>query len=260
MNMLFDSHCHLNDPAMYGQIDQYIQNSRQAGVNYMCVIGYDLKSSLLAVQIARKYPNIYATVGIIPNELDNMQPDDINKIEKLLADPKVVAVGEIGLDYYHYAKVERNKQKQYFELFIKMAYKHQKPITIHSRDAAQDTYDILKSNQQYLSKGIMHCYSYSLEMANKFIDLGFYISLAGPLTYKNSKEQKRVATHVPLARLLVETDSPYLTPEPKRGQKNEPANVTFVCACIASLKGMSFEEVAQQTLKNTQTVYGIQDE
>lgn len=257
--MLFDSHCHLNDPEMIDNIEEYILNAKNNGVTKMAVIGYDLDSSIKAVEIAKAHEGVYAVVGIIPNEINRIKKGDIEKIEALLDEPKVVAVGEIGLDYYNEENVDHDLQKQVFELFIKMAYKHGKPFTVHSRDAANDTYELLKKNKQYITKGIIHCYSYSQEMTKQFIDLGFYISLAGPVTFKNAKEPKLVASSVPLNKLLIETDSPYLTPVPNRGKKNEPANVRYTCACIAELRNISVEEVAKATYENAMNVYGIKD-
>ncbi len=257
--MLFDTHCHLNDPDLINNKDVLIKNAHDNGVKYMCVIGYDLKSSIDAVNIAKENDNVFAAVGIIPNEILRAKKDDLKQIEELLKEDKVVAIGEIGLDYYNQENVDHDLQKKFFEEQIKLAYKYEKPIIVHSRDAANDTYELLKNNKEYLTTGIIHCFSYSLEMAEKFIDLGFYISLSGTVTFKNAKEPKRVAENIPLDKLLVETDAPYLTPVPYRGKLNEPSYVRFTAECIADIKNMDKEELANITLNNAKKVYGIQN-
>lgn len=256
--ILFDSHAHLDDPELYNRLDEVIKNATAAGVKYIATVGQDVKTSKKAVEIARKYKNVYAIVGIHPNEVKNAQPGDLIEIAALLKDPKVVCVGEIGLDY-HWDSSNKEEQKAYFITQIATAYKYGKPINIHARDAAKDTFDILKDNRDKIINCVLHCYSFSKELAREFVKLGFYISLGGPVTFKNAKEPKLVAQETPLARLFIETDSPSLSPEPKRGKINEPANVRYVCDVIASLKGITAEEVARQTTLNAKKVYGIED-
>ena len=178
---------------------------------------------------------------------------DLQIIDEYLNEPKVVALGEIGLDYY-WDDVPSDKQKEIFQLQVDLAKKHQKPIIIHCRDAYEDTYEVLKRNGH---PGIMHCYSGSVEMAKRFIDLGFYISLAGPVTFKNARVPKDVAEKIGLEHLLIETDCPYLTPHPYRGSLNEPANVVYIAQEIAKLKNMEIESVASQTTFNAKKVFGI---
>lgn len=257
--MLFDTHCHLNDPELLDNLDKYISNALEAGVKKMIVVGYDYKSSLKAVEIAEKYSFIYACVGIHPCELLKATKEDYDNLNTLLLNPKVVALGEVGLDYY-WKDVDRKIQQEYFEYFIKLAKKYEKPLVIHSRDAIEDTYDILKRNKEYLTKGVMHCYSSSLEMAEKFIDLGFYISLGGPVTFKNAKEPKRVAANIPLERLLVETDSPYLAPHPYRGKRNEPAFIKIIVEGIAQLLNKNYEDIADVTYNNALKLFGVKND
>ena len=251
--MYFNTHTHLNSKELYSQRDIFIKHALDNNVDYIVVAGYDLPSSKYAVEIAQEYPFIYATVGISPNDCLETTDADLNEIEALLQNPCVVALGEIGLDYY-WEDVPHDKQKDIFQKQIDIAKKHDKPIVIHARDAYEDTYRILK---QAAHRGIMHCYSGSVEMAKRFIDLGFYISLAGPVTFKNARVPKDVAEKIGLEHLLIETDCPYLTPHPYRGTLNEPANVVYIAQEIAKLKNMEIESVASQTTFNAKKVFGI---
>lgn len=251
--MLFNTHTHLNSEQLFENRDLYIQNAIDRGVKYFTVVGYDLESSRLAVQIAHEYDFIYAAVGISPNDCKETTDEDLEAIEALAKDPKVVAVGEIGLDYY-WDEASKEKQIDCFKKQLEIAKRLSLPVTIHARDAYEDTFDILSKSGV---KGIMHCYSGSYEMALRFIKIGYYISLAGPVTFKNAKVPKRVAEGVDLNYLLVETDDPYLTPAPYRGKQNEPGNVYFVAQKIAELKGLSYEEVAKQTTENALKVFQL---
>ena len=216
--MYFDTHCHLNSEQLYENRDEFIKHALDNHVEMMVVVGYDLESSKKAVEIAKEHSFIYAAVGIGPNDCLNTTTQDLQIIDEYLNEPKVVALGEIGLDYY-WDDVPSDKQKEIFQQQVDLAKKHQKPIIIHCRDAYEDTYEVLKRNGH---PGIMHCYSGSVEMAKRFIDLGFYISLAGPVTFKNARVPKDVAEKIGLEHLLIETDCPYLTPHPYR-QRNDYA-------------------------------------
>ena len=251
--MYFDTHCHLNSEQLYEKKDEFIKHALDNQVEMMVVVGYDLESSKKAVEIAKEYPFIYAAVGIGPNDCLNTTTQDLQIIDEYLNEPKVVALGEIGLDYY-WDDVPSDKQKEVFQQQVDLAKKHQKPIIIHCRDAYEDTYEVLKRNGH---PGIMHCYSGSVEMAKRFIDLGFYISLAGPVTFKNARVPKDVAEKIGLEHLLIETDCPYLAPHPFRGKLNEPANVVYIAQEIAKLKNMEIESVASQTTFNAKKVFGI---
>ena len=208
--MYFDTHCHLNSEQLYENRDEFIKHALDNQVEMMVVVGYDLESSKKAVEIAKEHSFIYAAVGIGPNDCLNTTTQDLQIIDEYLNEPKVVALGEIGLDYY-WDDVPSDRQKEIFQQQVDLAKKHQKPIIIHCRDAYEDTYEVLKRNGH---PGIMHCYSGSVEMAKRFIDLGFYISLAGPVTFKNARVPKDVAEKIGLEQLLIETDCPYLTPHP----------------------------------------------
>lgn len=251
--MYFDTHCHLNSEQLYENRDEFIKHALDNQVEMMVVVGYDLESSKKAVEIAKEHSFIYAAVGIGPNDCLNTTTQDLQIIDEYLNEPKVVALGEIGLDYY-WDDVPSDKQKEIFQQQVDLAKKHQKPIIIHCRDAYEDTYEVLKRNGH---PGIMHCYSGSVEMAKRFIDLGFYISLAGPVTFKNARVPKDVAEKIGLEHLLIETDCPYLTPHPYRGSLNEPVNVVYIAQEIAKLKNMEIESVASQTTFNAKKVFGI---
>jgi TatD DNase family protein len=253
MKMFFNTHSHLNSEQLYENRDLYIKRALENDVNYIVVAGYDLSSSYLAVEIANEYPFIYATVGISPNDCLDTNDEDLKKIETLLQNPKVVALGEIGLDYY-WDDVPERKQKEIFLKQIDIAKRYNKPIVIHARDAYEDTFQILKAANHY---GIMHCYSGSAEMAKRYIEIGFKISLAGPVTFKNARVPKEVAKAIGIDHLLIETDCPYLTPHPFRGKLNEPANVVYIAQEIAKLKSMEIEDVARITTFNAKELFGI---
>jgi TatD DNase family protein len=253
MKMFFNTHSHLNSEQLYENRDLYIKRALENDVNYIVVAGYDLSSSYLAVEIANEYPFIYATVGISPNDCLDTNDEDLKEIETLLQNPKVVALGEIGLDYY-WDDVPERKQKEIFLKQIDIAKRYNKPIVIHARDAYEDTFQILKAANHY---GIMHCYSGSAEMAKRYIEIGFKISLAGPVTFKNARVPKEVAKAIGIDHLLIETDCPYLTPHPFRGKLNEPANVVYIAQEIAKLKSMEIEDVARITTFNAKELFGI---
>lgn len=251
--MYFNTHTHLNSEELYENRELYIQNAQINHVDYMVVVGYTLESSRRAVAIAHEYSNVYAAVGISPNDCIDTTDEILYEIEVLLQDPRVVALGEIGLDYY-WDEVPQEKQKEIFIKQIDIAKKYDKPILIHARDAYEDTYNILKQAQH---RGIMHCYSGSVEMAKRYIEIGFDISLAGPVTFKNAKVPKDVATEIGIDHLMIETDCPYLTPHPFRGKLNEPANVVYIAKEIAKLKEMEIEDVARITTFNAKRMFGI---
>lgn len=256
--MIFDTHAHLQDKELRGDIENILLRAQQAGVEKITCVGYDLPSSREAVLLARKYKQIYATVGVHPHDAETLTPEMLDQLKELARDPKVVAIGEIGLDYYRDLS-PRDLQMQAFIDQIKLAQQIGKPIVIHDRDANQDVMDTVKKYKAGRNGGIMHCYSGNLPLAMEAIKQGFYISFAGPLTYKNAKRPQEVAAKIPMDRLLVETDCPYLTPEPFRGKLNEPAHVCYVVEKMAELRGQHPDEVAYLTGRNARKVYGIKD-
>lgn len=256
--IIFDTHCHLNSKELYKDVEKHINEAKNQGVARFLVVGYDLYSSKLAVKLAEKYEEIYAAVGFHPVDSLRAKPSDFEEIEALLSHPKVVALGEIGLDYHWISEQsEREKQKELFVKQIEMANLHKLPIIIHCRDAIEDCLEIVKD--YHVNKGgVMHCYSGSLESAFEFIKEGFYISLGGPVTFSNGKKPKLVAMNIPMDKLLVETDCPYLTPHPYRGQLNSPKHTLLVVNEIARLKDMEVSEVADITYKNALKLFGIE--
>ncbi len=253
--MLFDSHAHLNDQELINETDTLIENALKKGVTYITCVGYDEESSLMAIEIAERYDEVFAAIGIHPSEAHHFDMD-LDFIEENIDNPKVVAIGEIGLDYY-WDTSRKPQQKQLFQRQIALANQYNKPIIIHMRDATEDTYQILKSEKKPSLMGVMHCYSGSKEAAQQFLDLNMYISLAGPVTFKNARVPKEVAKSVPLSRLMVETDAPYLAPMPNRGRTNQPAYVYYVAKEIASIRGISFDDVAKATFNNACHLFGI---
>lgn len=236
--MMVDTHCHLSYED-YENLDEVIKNMN----GIMIASGCDDKTNNIVLELVNKYENVYGTIGIHPEEIEGITPSSFRFIEQNITNPKIVAIGEIGLDYY-WVKDNKEEQKELFEKQLDIATKYNKPIVVHSRDAVQDTYDILK---KYNLKGSIHCFSSSLEMAKAFIKLGYKIGVGGTVTFKNSKKLQEIIKDIDMKDILLETDSPYLSPEPHRGKKNEPKNVYFVASKIAELKSISIEEVLSVT-------------
>ncbi len=252
--MLFDTHAHLNDERFNDDRDELIVSLKSNGVGAYCEIGYDVESSKRAVSLAEKYDFVYAACGVHPHDTQNLCEKDMESLKKLLESSKAVALGEIGLDYY-YDNSERDKQRMWFDRQLKLADEINKPVVIHTRDAMADTIDILKANPD--NTGIIHCYSGSKESAKILLDMGYYISFAGPLTFKNASTALEVAAFVPDDRILIETDSPYLAPVPYRGKRNCPVYVCEVAKKIAEIKGRTLEEIEAISFENAKRVYRI---
>lgn len=254
--MLFDTHVHLNAEQFSDDLQEVIDRAISEGVSNMVVVGFDQITIKKAIELAEKYDFIYASVGWHPVDAIDMTEEHLNWLRELASHPKVVALGEMGLDYY-WDKSPKEIQKEVFRKQIRLAKEVKLPIIIHNRDATADIVEILKEEQAGEVGGIMHCYSGSVETALECIGMNFYISLGGPVTFKNAKKPKEVAESIPMEHLLIETDCPYLTPHPYRGKRNEPAYVKLVAEEIASLKGLSLEEVAEATSTNAKKVFGI---
>ena len=254
---IVDTHCHLNDEALYKDLDDVISRARQAGVEKMVVIGWDKASSELAIKIAEQYENIYAVIGFHPENVFDINDDVLYKTLELCKKPKVVGIGEIGLDYHWTKDLEKREiQKQYFIKQIEFANKVGFPISIHSREAFNDTLEILKEHKP-MHGGVMHCYSGSVENINDIINLGLYIGLDGPVTFTNAKTPKEVAAEIPLEKLVVETDCPYLSPHPLRGTVNEPANISLIVDAIAEARGMSKKHLLDVLYQNSCKLFNL---
>ncbi|WP_018663639.1 TatD family hydrolase [Heyndrickxia acidiproducens] len=256
--MLFDTHVHLNDEAFQDDLEAVIERAQQASVEKMTVVGFDRPTITKAMELIDAYDFLYAAIGWHPVDAIDMKDEDLDWIKSLAGHPKVVAIGEIGLDY-HWDKSPREIQQDVFRRQIRLANQLSLPIIIHNREATEDCVSILKEENAQETGGIMHCFSGSPETAMECIGMNFYISLGGPVTFKNAKKPKEVAAAVPLDKLLIETDCPYLAPHPFRGKRNEPAYVKLVAEQIAEIKGISYAEVAEQTMRNAETLFNIKE-
>ncbi|MFC4558542.1 TatD family hydrolase [Virgibacillus kekensis] len=254
--MLFDTHVHMNARQFLEDRDETIQRAFDTGVKYMVIVGFDRETIPLAIEIAEQYESIYAAVGWHPVDAIDMTDEDLNWIEELSAHPKVVAIGEMGLDY-HWDKSPKDVQKEVFRKQIELAKRVNMPIIIHNREATEDIIEILQEENAQEVGGIMHCYNDSADYVQTCLDMNFYISLGGPVTFKNATMPKEVAVQVPADRLLVETDAPFLAPHPNRGKRNEPSYVKLVAEKIAELRGTSFEEISKLTTENAFSVFKI---
>ncbi|MDP9743581.1 UNVERIFIED_ORG: TatD DNase family protein [Bacillus sp. B2I3] len=254
--MLFDTHVHVNAEQFNEDLEDVIERAKEAGVDNMVVVGFDRPTIIRAMELIETYDFMYAAVGWHPVDAIDMTEDDLQWIEELSNHPKVVAIGEMGLDY-HWDKSPKDVQMEVFRRQIRLAKKVGLPIIIHNREATADIVNILKEEEASRVGGIMHCFSGSAETALECINMNFYISLGGPVTFKNAKKPKEVAAAVPLDRLLIETDCPYLAPHPYRGKRNEPSYVKLVAEQIAEIKQLTIEEVSQATTENAKKLFGI---
>lgn len=256
MTSFIDTHVHLNADQYDEDLQQVIDRALEAKVERMVVIGFDRKTIKRAMELIEQYDFLYAVIGWHPVDAVDCTDEDLLWIEELAAHPKVVGIGETGLDYY-WDKSPKDIQEHWFRKQIKLAQKLNLPIIIHNRDATGDVVRILEEENAASVGGIMHAYGGSVETAQRCINMNFMISLGGTVTFKNARQPKEVATEIPLQHLLIETDAPYLTPHPYRGKRNEPAYVTLVAEEIARLKGISVEEVAEATTNNALNFFKI---
>ncbi|THF74471.1 TatD family hydrolase [Cohnella fermenti] len=255
--MLFDTHAHMDSPKFDEDREEMIERARAAGVEKIVNIGFNRETIPTTMELAEKYPFIYAAVGWHPTDAIDMKlEEDLAWIERLCAHPKVVAIGEIGLDYY-WDTSPKDIQQLVFREQIRLAKRLKKPIVIHNRDAHADVVRLLQEEGASEVGGIMHCFSGSWEIAKQCLDMNFYISFGGPVTFKNAKVPKEVLEKVPNDRLLIETDAPYLTPHPHRGKRNEPAYVRLVAEAAAEIKGISVEDIGNLTMRNSLECFGL---
>ena len=257
MSLIFDTHAHYDDEAFDADRETLLASMPEHGVGLILDPGCDLESSRRAVELARTYPHVYAAVGWHPENCAPYTEDSLDALRAWAREPKVVAIGEIGLDYYWEKDEDRRAlQRRIFIRQLDLARELHMPVCIHDRDAHGDTLAILKKEGKGI-RGVLHCYSGSYEMARELIKMGWYIGVDGPLTFKNAAKLPEIVKAVPMERLLVETDAPYMAPVPMRGKRNEPAYVRFVAEKVAELRGMTLEEVAARTTENAVRLYGL---
>lgn len=258
---LFDSHAHYDDIKFSEDREEIIMKIKESGIEKFVSAGYSLESSIRNLELSKKHEFIYTISGISPNDIPEMKAEideEVDKIKEIAKENKVVAIGEIGLDYY-WNQENKELQKYAFIEQIKIANELEKPIVIHTREAVMDTLEILKNIQQANHKGVFHCCPLNRELVKEALKLGYYISFAGPITFKNSKNSDEIIKMVPMDKILIETDSPYLSPEPNRGKRNDSRNLLYIAKKIAEIKELPLEEIAKRTFENTNKIFNIKD-
>jgi TatD DNase family protein len=255
---LIDSHAHIQGKEYTGEAETVIQRAHEAGVEQIIVVGGagDMSSNTAAVTLAESNPGLYATVGMHPHDAKDVGKEELRELRELAAHPKVIAVGETGLDYF-YNHSPREVQRRVFAQFIRLALEVRLPLVVHEREAASEAAVLLRNEGIGRARGVIHCFTGDYNAARDYLDLGFYISFSGIITFKNADPLRNVVRRVPLERMLVETDSPYLTPVPYRGKRNEPAHVRWVAETIAKVKAIPLEEVAETTSRNVRDLFKI---
>lgn len=257
--MFIDSHCHINFPELYARLPEILRSMAQNQVTHALIAGVHLPEFPRILELAEQYPNLYASVGVHPNYQKTVEPD-IKTLVKLADHPKVVAIGETGLDFYRH-KGDLEWQRIRFRTQIRAAKECGKPLIIHARQAREDTLRIMREEGAGTDKGgpggVMHCFTDTLEMAQAALDMGFYISFSGVITYKSNQQLRDVASQIPMERILIETDSPYLSPEPYRGKDNEPANVRLVAKKLAEIKKIPLGRIGYQTTENFFNLFNV---
>ena len=255
---LIDSHAHIQGAEYGSEIEEIRQRAREAGVTKIIVVGGagELSSNEAAIALAESHGDLYATVGMHPHDAKDVGENELKRLQDLTAKPKVIAVGETGLDFY-YDHSPRDIQRDLFARFIRMARETGLPLIVHEREAHKDAAELLRNEGHAAIRGVIHCFTGDYDSARTYLNLGFYLSFTGIITFKNAGPLRDVVRQVPLERMFVETDSPYLTPVPHRGKRNEPAYVRFVAETIAKVKGISLEEVARATTRNVCELFRI---
>lgn len=256
--MIFDTHAHYDDDAFCEDRDNLLEEIFSSGICCITDVGASMESSKKAVELSKKWPKIYAAVGVHPDSTEDMTEEDIETLRTLAKEKKVVAIGEIGLDYY-WDNSPREIQKKWFLRQLELARQVDLPVIIHSREAAKDTMDVMKEAVKAGNTGVIHCYSYSVPMAKEYVDMGFFIGIGGVLTFKNARVIKEVAAEIPLSSIVLETDSPYLAPVPHRGKRNNSLYLKQVVRQLAEIKQVSEETVEQITLANAKKLYRLEE-
>ena len=254
--MIFDTHAHYNDQAFDEDREKLIQSLPENGIDLVVNIGASLESTAESIKLAETYPYFYASAGVHPSETAELNDQNLARLKEYTNQKKVVAVGEIGLDYY-WDEPDREIQKVWFERQMEMAREINLPVIVHSRDAAKDTLDMMKAARAGEIGGVIHCFSYGVEMAREFLNMDFYLGIGGVLTFKNAKKLKEVAEYTPLDRIVLETDCPYMAPTPNRGKRNSSLNLPYVVEELARIKGLTVEEIEQATFENGKNLYRL---
>lgn len=256
MDTIFDTHAHYDDEAFDEDRDELLGCLKDHGVGCVVNVGASISSSKTTIRLAEKYPFIYGAVGVHPNETAELTEEDMEWLKTVSAGEKIVAIGEIGLDYY-WDEPEREIQKKWFVRQLDLAKETGLPVIIHSRDAAQDTLDIMKAEHDGATGGVIHCFSYGVEMAREYLNMGYYLGIGGVLTFKNAKKLKEVVEYAPMDRLVLETDCPYLAPVPNRGKRNSSLNIPYVVDAMAEIKQLKPEEIIRMTAENAKKLYRL---
>lgn len=256
--MIFDTHAHYDDKQFDQDREELLASMKDNGIGTIVDVGSNMETSAWIVEAVKQYPMMYGAVGVHPSDTAELTEADMDTLKKYAAMDRILAIGEIGLDYY-WDEPEREIQKKWFEAQIELAREVKLPIIIHSRDAAKDTYDIMKALHAEDIGGVVHCFSYSKEMARQFLDMGFYIGIGGVVTFKNAKTLKEVAAYAPLDRIVLETDCPYLSPEPNRGKRNSSLNLNYVAEALSQIKGIDKEELIAVTEENARRLYRMKE-
>lgn len=254
--MMIDSHAHYDDEAFDIDRDTLLKSMSDNGIETIVNVGANIKGSKESVALSEAYPFIYAAIGVHPSDVDELNEEKLTWLKDMSKHDKVVAIGEIGLDY-HYEDTDKELQKKWFVIQMQLAKEVNKPIIIHSRDAARDTITLMKEAKAEEIPGVVHCYSYTKESAREYLQMGYYFGIGGVLTFKNAKKLKEAVAYIPLDHILLETDSPYLAPEPFRGKRNSSLYLPYVVSEMASIKGISEEEIIRITTENTKQLFGI---
>ena len=256
--MIFDTHAHYDDKQFDQDREELLASMKDNGIGTIVDVGSNMETSAWIVEAVKRYPMMYGAVGVHPSDTTDLTEADMDILKKYADMDRILAIGEIGLDYY-WDEPERSIQKKWFEAQIELARDVKLPIIIHSRDAAKDTYDIMKALHAEEIGGVVHCFSYSKEMARQFLDMGFYIGIGGVVTFKNAKTLKEVAAYAPLDRIVLETDCPYLSPEPNRGKRNSSLNLNYVAEALSQIKGVGKEELIVVTEENARRLYRMKE-
>lgn len=254
--MIIDSHAHYDDEAFDLDREALLMSLQGGGIEKVINVGADIEGSRASIALSEKYPFIYAAVGVHPSEVSELDEEKMHWLKEASSHEKVVAIGEIGLDY-HYQETDKQLQKKWFLAQLQLAKEVKKPVIIHSRDAALDTITLMREADAVQIPGVIHCYSYTKESARDYLELGYYFGIGGVLTFSNAKKLKEAVAYIPMDRILLETDSPYLSPVPNRGKRNSSLNLPYVVAEMAAIKGISEEEVIRITTENTKRLFRI---